>query len=387
VTFLSRLTKLGVAKETVQYTYLAPTFSVPFNTAKYVNLIAPNRDESMRADDAVLQGIVQGTAYSTWDIMSNSYADLVGIWLRSIIGPDTVTAGTSTTLAANCSAGATSLSLTNSVATGSTIQISDATGINLEWVTVGTVTGSGPYTAPVTAPATGTKYAHTAAGGSVISQSTHLFKQNRTFSTVWPTYSFTTDDGQDQLGWAGCVCSELALKIDPKGLVTWGPKFTGFPQSAQSTFAYAASSAQPIQGWTWTCTNGGGASSRGLTMDVTLKRATEAIFSSDGLQGPREVFPGALECDGQYKAIYDSAVDMGLYLNYTQTPTVHTLTQPLSTGGAVIAITMTQSGYTTGEVDLGSAYVQATYALSGINNTTDGGVTQVTLKNYQSTSY
>ena len=122
-------------------------------------------------------------------------------------------------------------------------------------------------------------------------------------------------------------------------------------------------------------------------MDVTLKRATEAIFSSDGLQSPREVFPGAMEIDGQYKAIYDSAVDMGLYLNYTQTPTIHTLTQPLATGGAVIAITMSQSGYTTGEVDLGSAYVQATYALSGINNTTDTGITQVTLKNYQVSSY
>jgi hypothetical protein len=382
VTFLSRLTKLGVAKEAVQYTYLAPTFSVPFTTAKFVNSIAPNRDESVRANDAVLQGIVQGTAYSTWDIMSNSYADLAGIWLRSIVGPDTVTAGTSTTLAANCAAGATTLTLTATVPSG-TIQISDATGANLEWVTVTVVS----TTATVTAPATGTKYAHTAAGGSVISQSTHLFKQNRSFSTVWPTYSFTTDDGQDQLGWAGCVCSELALKIDPKGLVTWGPKFTGFPQSAQSTFAYAASNVQPIQGWAWTCTNGGGASTRGLTMDVTLKRATEAIFSSDGLQSPREVFPGAMEIDGQYKAIYDSAVDMGLYLNYTQTPTIHTLTQPLATGGAVIAITMSQSGYTTGEVDLGSAYVQATYALSGINNTTDTGITQVTLKNYQVSSY
>jgi hypothetical protein len=382
VTFLSRLAKLGVAKEAVPYTYLAPTFSVPFTTAKFVNLIAPNRDESIRANDAMLQGIVQGTAYSTWDIMSNSYADLVGIWLRSIIGPDTVAAGTSTTLAANCAAGATTLTLTATMPSG-TIQISDASGANLEWVTV-TVAST---TATVTSPTTGTKFAHTAIGGAVIGQSTHVFKQNRSFATVWPTYSLTTDTGQDQLGWAGCVCSELALKIDPKGLVTWGPKFTGFPQSTQSTFAYAASNAQPMQGWAWTCTNGGGASTRGLTMDVTLKRATEPIFSSDGLQSPREVFPGALEVDGQYKAVYDSAVDMNLYLNYTQTPTVHTLTQPLATGGAVIAITMSQSGYTTGEVDLGSAYIQATYALSGINNTTDAGVASVSLKNYQAASY
>ena len=388
MTYLSRLAKLGVAKEAAPDTYLAPTISVPFNSGtKYNNVIDQNRDESMRANDSVLQGIVQGVAYSTLEIDSNSYADLVGYWLRAIIGPDTVTAGVSTTLAANCAAGATSLSLTASVPSNSVIQISDAGGANLEWVQVGTVTGSGPYTAPVTTPASGTKYAHTAAGGSVLSQSTHLFKQNRSFSTVWPTYSFTTDDGASQLGWSGCVCSELGIKIDPKNLVTWSPKFTGFPLTTQSTFAYAASAVQPVQGWTWTCTNAGASSTRGLTMDLTLKRATEAINSSDGTQGPREVFAGALESDGSYKSIFENLLDYDLYLNAAQTPTVHTLTQPVVTGGAVIAITMSESGYTSGTVDLASQYIQSSFNLSGIANPTDSGVVSVSLKNFLSASY
>jgi hypothetical protein len=387
MTYLSRLAKLGVAKETTPNTWLAPTVSVPFSTAKYVNMIDQNRDESVRANDAVLQGIVQGVAYATWEIESNSYADLIGHWLRAMIGPDTVTPGVSTTLAANCAAGATSISLTATVPANSILQISDASGANLEWVQVGTVTGTGPYTAPVTTPAAGTKYAHTAAGGAVLSQSTHLFKQNRSFATVWPTYSFTTDDGASQLGWPGCVMSELALKIDPKGLVTWGPKFTGFPSITEATFAYAASAVQPVQGWAWTCTNAGAASTRGLTMDITMKRAVDAINSSDGTQGPREVFPGAMEIDGTYKAIYENLTDYNLYANAVQTPTVHTLTQPVATGGAVIAVTMSQSGYTTGAVDLGSTYVQSSYGVSGIANTTDSGITQVTLKNFQSASY
>ncbi len=388
MTFLSRLVKLGVTKETVPNTYQVPAVSVPFNSGtKYNNVIDQNRDESMRANDAVLQGIVQGVAYSTLEIESNSYADLIGHWLRAIIGPDTVTAGVSTTLAANCAAGATSLSLTASVASNTVIQISDTGGANLEWVQVGTVTGTGPYTAPVTSPSGGTKYAHTAAGGSVLSQSTHLFKQNRSFATVWPTYSFTTDDGASQLGWAGCVCSELAIKIDPKNLVTWGPKFTGFPAATESTFAYAASAVQPVQGWAWTVSNAGAASTRGLTMDLTMKRATEAINSSDGTQGPREIFPGAMETDGTYKAIFENLTDYNLYQNAVQTPTVHTLTQPVATGGAVIAITMSQSGYTTGAVDLGSQFVQASYNVSGIANATDSGIVQVSLKNFQSTAY
>lgn len=386
MTYLARGTKLGLAKEAVPYLYQAPTISVPWNTAKFTDNIVPIRDESVRANDDVLQGLNQGPWTTAWELDCNAYADLAGYFFRAMIGPDTVAAGITTTLASNCVQGATSLSLTASVPSNSVIQISDATGANLEWVQVGTVTGAGPFTAPVTTPSTGTKFAHTAAGGSVISQSTHVFQQNRSFSTVWPTYSFTTDDGQDQLGWPGQVMSELAVKIDPKGFVGLVPKYVGFPSAAQPTFAYAASSVQPIVGWGWTVANPG-ASSRGLTMDITLKRAVEPIQSSDGTQAPREVFAGALEIDGSYKAVYDSANDMQLFKQYAQGLTSHTVTQPVTSGGQSLQISMSKSGYTTSEVDVGQPYVQLTQALSGIANTTDTGVATVTLKNYVSAAY
>jgi Phage tail tube protein len=392
VTYLARLTKLGMAPETSQYTYRAPTVSVPWNGGtKYVDMITPLRDESYRANDAVLQGIVQGPAWAEWTIDVNGYADVAGHWLKAIIGPDTVTGGVATTLASNSLINASSLSLTASVPSNSVIQVSDTGGANLEYVKVGTVTGAGPYTAPITAGGgTGgntTKYAHTAAGGSVISPYTHTFKQNRTFSTVWPTYSFTTDDGADQLGWAGCMCSELGVKIDPKGFITFAPKFIGLPSAAQSTFSYAASAVPPNVGWGWTVTNAGGSSTRGLTMDLTLKRATEGIWGSGGIQAPREIFPGALEADGTYKAIFENDTDLNLFKAYNQTVTTHLLTQAPLLGGQSLQLTMSQSGYTTGEKDLGQQYTQLTQALSGIANSTDGGVIQAVLTNYQSSAY
>ncbi len=383
MTYLSRLAKLGLAKEGTQYTYTAPAISVPFTTAKFLDVIAPLRDESVRANDSVVQGLNQGPAYCTWDIESNAYADLIGHFFRAMIGPDTVAAGVSTTLASNCAAGATSLTLTVTVPTNSVIQISDSAGANLEWVKVTTVGTA----ATVIVPATGTKYAHTAAAGAVLSQSTHVFKANRTFSTVWPTYSFTVDDGTDQLGWPGCVMSDLAIKIDPKGFITCSPKYSGFPSATQSTFAYAASAVQPIVGWAWTVTNGGAASTRGLTFDLTLKRAVEVIDSSDGTQGPREIFPGAMEADGTYKAIFENDLDISLFKQYSQLPTVHTLTQPVTSGGSVLAITMSQSGYTTGEVDLASQYVQLNQALTGIANATDSGIVSVSLSNFLTAAY
>lgn len=386
MTFLTRLGKVGMAKESVPNTYQDPTFSIPWNTCKYNDAITPLRDESVRANDSVLQGLAQGPWSSTFELETLAYPDLLGNWFRAIIGPDTVSAGVSTTLTADSAAAATTLSLTASVAANSTIQVSDAMGAKLEWVGISTVTGSGPYIATVTTPATGTKYAHTAAGGAVISQSTHVFTQSRTFSTVWPTYSFTVDDGEEQLGFPGCVCSELALKIDPKGWITASPKFMGFPSGAQSTFAYAASAVQPVAGWGWTVSNPA-ASTRGLTMDFTFKRATEAIQSSDGTQAPREIFPGALELDGAYKTVYDSPADMNLYKTYSQGITTHLLTQPALTGGQSLQVTMSKGGTTTGEADTGQPYLQLSQAVSGIANATDGGVVTATLKNFQASAY
>ena len=99
------------------------------------------------------------------------------------------------------------------------------------------------------------------------------------------------------------------------------------------------------------------------------------------------MFPGALEIDGTYKAIFENSTDMNLYIAATQLPTVHTLTQPVTSGGAVLAITMTQSGYTMGKREVTTPYVQADFSLSGIMNATDTGVAQVSLSNFQSTTY
>ena len=391
MTYLSRLSKLGMGKEGTQYTYTVPTVSIPFTKASFTDDIAQLRDESVRASDTVLTGLQSGVWHSIWDLEVNAYADITGHFLRAMIGPDTVAAGVTTTLTANSLINATTLSLTASVPANSVLQLSDTAGAKLEYVKISTVTGAGPYIATVTtgggAGFNSAKYAHTAVGGAVISQSTHVFTQSRTFATVWPTYSFTVDDGADQLGWPGQVCSEMQIKIDPKGFVTMSPKFMGFPSITEATFAYAASAAQPVVGWAWTVTNAGATSTRGLSFDITMKRATEPIFASTGLQAPREVFPGPLEVDGTYKAVFENSADMNLYIQANQLPTVHTMTQPVTSGGAVMAITMSQSGYTSGKRDIATPYVQADYNMAGINNSTDGGVVQVSLQNSVSTAY
>jgi hypothetical protein len=394
VTYLSRLTKLGLAKESTQGTYLVPTVSVPWDTAEYSDSTAPLRDESVRANDVVLQSLAQGVYQADWSLTTNAYADFIGHWFVAMGLFDTVTAGVSTTLAALCTANATTLSLTASVPNNSVLKL-DTAGL-LEYVQVGVLTGAGPFSAPILIGGgnngNSTQFAHSS-GATVVSQSTHTFKQNRTFSTTWPSYSFTTNDGVEQRGWAGCVADELAIKIDPKGLIKVSPKFIGWTSATQADFTYASSTASPLPGWGWTVTNGGASSTRGLTMDLTLKRAAEAIHASSGTRGPREVFAGALEVDGTYKAIFENTTDINLFRTYIQQPTVHTLTQPvIQFGGSTLTLTMSVSGYVTAKVNTTGPYQQLDTTMAGVANTTDGGggtvgVAQASITNYTTTAY
>ncbi len=382
MTLLSRGSILAIARESVAGTYVAPTFTVPFTAASYDTVYTYLRDESIRNNDAVLQGLYQGPGDSTWDMTLHAYPDIAGNFFR-MIGTDTVTAATSTTLQSSSIVGATSISTVATIPAGSTIRID--TGNNVEYATTGTPTGAGPFTIPIVTPAAGLALPHNSSV-AVTTTTTHTFAQN-TPATRPPSWSISTYEGVDYRGWAGCQISELALKIDPKATVTLQAKFAGFPEQTVSSFTYAGSTIQPNLGWGWTMTNAGGSSTRGITYDLTFKRALDAIHSSDGVQAPREVFPGALEVDGSYKAIYESTTDYNLYLANTQSPTVATLTKAIQFGGESITVTMSQSGWPKATRNLSGVYVDATFSLSGIYNSTDTGISKVVLKNFVTSAY
>lgn len=384
MTQLSHLATLGLAKETTPNTYQTPTIAVPFTKGDFEDVTESIKDESIRGNDTTLQGLYPGVQQATWSIDVLAYPLLTGHWLRGIIGPDTVTAGTSTALSAATLVGANSISTVASITAGSTIQID--TGANIEYAVTGTPSGSGPYTIPLTSTSSGTtlSLAH-ASAAAVVSQSTHTFKQSP--GQTWPTYSLTVYDTLQYLGYVGAKLSQLQVKIDPKAGVSLTADLTAFPGTVQTTVAETYTQDQPLLGWEWSQTNAGSVSTRGLTLDLTVKRAVEAIHSSNGVQAPREIFAGTLDADGTYKAIFESQVDLNLFANWSQLPLVAALAQPLSFGGSQLSFTMTKSGWYKGKRDLGQGYVQADYSISGIYNATDGGAIQAVLKNFSSAQY
>ncbi|MEK6443637.1 hypothetical protein [Pseudonocardia sp. T1-2H] len=385
MTQLSRLAIVGLAKEATAGTYVVPTTYVPFTKADFEDNYAEIKDESIRANDSVLQGAYQGPVTGSWSLDLLAYPDVLGHFLASMIGPDSVAAGVSTTLSASSAVNATTISTAVSIPAQTVIQID--TAANVEFAKVTAVSGAGPYTLTVTTSDTGavglTK-AHTSAA-PVIAQTTHTFKQVANVQN--PTLSISVYDTLTTLGYSYAALSDLSIKIDPKASVSLTSKFTSMPGVAQTALTPTFTQLPPLLGWQWTMTNAGAASTRGLSFDLNLKRTVDPVHSSDGTQGPREIFQGALTADGSYKAIFENQTDLALYNSYSQQPATALLQQPTVGGGASLALTMSKSGWVKGKREWGGAYVQASFSLSGIYNTVDGGSVSAVLKNFRTTAF
>jgi hypothetical protein len=385
---LSATAKLGIAAEATDGVYVVPSFTIPFMSGtRYRSNIVQIHDRTARGTDVDEQDIQQGPYWSDWTVTTEAYPDWAGWLFRAMIGPDTFTSGTLTTFAQPSAPGATSVYLAASPPANAVMQL--GTGASTEYAQIGTPSGSGPYLVPVTSPAGGLRFAHSS-GDSAMSQATHVFKQNRVLGTAWPSYSLTTDDGVDRLGWPGCVLGKVRLQVEHSGYARLVADWNGFPPVAEATFAESESQAQPWAGWAWGITTAGGTSTRGVNLDLALSRPLQINPACDGYQQPLGIFPGPMRASGQYKAIYDTAADLQMYRAAIQQPAVWTLTQPVLQGGSSIAVTLSLSGWTAGAVSLEGQYVEASYSLSGIANTLDSpnsGVSSVTLVNYVQSAY
>jgi len=388
VTYLSRTAKLGIAPETTDATWTPPAFTIPFEQGtRFRDQIIQLHDTTIRASDVVEdQDLQQGPRWTEWTVNTLGYADWAGFLLRGMVGPDQFTPGVVTTFTAGSAPGAVSVSLAAAPPAGAVLQL--GTGTTLEYAQAGTPTGAGPYTVPLTAPAGGLRYAHQA-GNAAQSQAVHLFQQNRPVGPLPPSWSLTTDDGVETLGWPGCILGALTIRVTADDRVSFATTWNGYPPVTEATFTENESTVQAPSGWGWRITTAGGTSTRGLTLDLTLARALDVVRCA-GQQTPLVIVPGPLKTTAAYRALFDTAADLNLYRQALQQPAVWTFAQPLGLGAASIQVTLTRSGWTDGAVSLDTPYVTAGFKLAGIANTTDSphsGVAQVQLANFVQAQY
>jgi len=382
---LSATAKLGIAAEATTSDYVPPVFTVPFSAGtRYRSTITQLIDRTVRGTDTDTQDIQQGPYWSDWSITTQAYPDWAGWLYRAMVGTDLFTLGTVTTFALPASAGATSVTLAAAPPASSVLML--GTGTTLEYAQCGTPSGSGPCTVPLDTPLLNSH----PSGDAAQSQATHLFEQNRTWATIWPSYSMTTDDGVDQLGWPGCCLSSVRIAVRQSGCAKLASTWSGWPPVTASTFTEAQSDAQPFAGWSWGITTAGGASTRGMSLDLALTRKLQITPTCCGQQAPYFIGAGPMRAGGSYTAIFDTPADLDLYRQAIQEPAVWTLTQPVLQGGSSIAVTLSLSGWTQGAVSLADQYLTCDYRLSGIANTTDSpdsGVASVVCTNFVQSPY
>jgi len=388
MTLLSRLNFVGLAREAVPGTYQPPNVYIP-SQGTPEDVVVPLRDESWKNNYTVVQDIYPGPAHITYDLSGQFYPDTGGHLLRAMLGPDTLTPGVATTLSAAVVAGATAITTPVSIPAGSTISI-DIAGLQEVRVT-GVPTGAGPFTIPLLNAAAGVPLLLTqghAAGVAVAGFTLHTFK---TALTQPDSYSITEFNGFEARGYAGCKLDTLTLKIDPKGMITYDAKWMGFPSTSQNTPIPVEPLTQPFLGWMWTLAVGGVPSSRGLTLDYTIKRASEAIPASTGTQAPREIFVAGIEFDAKMKAIFENNLDFNNLLTYAKVALLSTLTQPPAVsgvpGGAQLAVSNSRSVWYKIPTNKQSNFMQLDADITGTYNTTDAGPGAVTLLNQQAVSY
>lgn len=91
---LARLGHIGLAKEVTMGTPVVPAFFLPYRSASPETVYNPIRDESVRANSSVLQGLYQGHGESTYGFGGHPHMDTFGHLLAALGLVDTVGATT-----------------------------------------------------------------------------------------------------------------------------------------------------------------------------------------------------------------------------------------------------------------------------------------------------
>lgn len=92
---VKELTWLGLAKEASFGTAVVPTYYSPFKDVKPEDVIDYIKDQGIRGAMATTYNVINGIQHSTMDITTDAYPDVLGLFLLSILGSDTVTGASS----------------------------------------------------------------------------------------------------------------------------------------------------------------------------------------------------------------------------------------------------------------------------------------------------
>jgi hypothetical protein len=292
--------QLGWAKEPLSAvgTPVAPTGALPFDEFEFNDKWTPLPDMGIRGsmgNDAF--DVAQGVFVCEIDIKGVCYFDQLGFLFANILG-DVVTTGTPTTptgmlSAAVNSLGATSVSSSVSIPSGTLIQID--VGPLAEIVTTsGAPTGVGPYTIPV--PALAKLHASGVAITAIVAPNAHVFSLFNGSGGQPVTHTLTQFYGPTATtgtrSFSSFVCTELTVTWNAESeFVTYTAKGLAWPSASAARPTLIYTSAGGVASWAGVLglagpASGGTQVKSALSGEFSLKRSAKAYYTGQGSQTP-----------------------------------------------------------------------------------------------------
>lgn len=217
---------------------------------------------------------------------------------------------------------------------------------------VGSVTGAVDYT-----------------GGS---PNTHAFSPKNTGDTQPTPLTIWDFNAVDTRIYAGAKTEELAVKLDPNGLMTYQAKFQGYSSGPVAAVTASYGTIQPSQAWLVVATIGGTVVAYVQTADVTLKRVHEPILTLNGVQDPYKFWLGAAAAEGKLLCVMEDNTQLNNFLNNSQ-PSLDLKFTATGANPAFVQFHATKCNFedATKPKQIGKGYVEIEIPFRCLSNTTD----------------
>lgn len=385
-------TQIGLGLEAVRGTAAASLLWMGVKSPKYKPDRSTLPDETLQGSMVEVYDLIPGPRYDShgWD--GYPYLDSFPIYLAALLGSsDTkTTAPSSTTLAALAAAGATTVSCTATIASGSWIVLD--TGAIQETHLTTAVSGSGPFTVTLAVPLS---FGH-ASSSTVTGLTKHQWSLlNNSASTGNEPGSCTIDDfdGEEWRQLTACQLDKLTIKGNASGLIEYTVSWLGNPSITPSTpTASYSTTTHAIPGWTTATIIGASQLGYVEEWEFDFSRGVKPVPGITGTQNYFEYQANALQASGKMTVIEQSgAPELTAYLAGTKEIFDFTFYDYYS--GYACNLHSTKAQFKTGSLERGATgEVKAQLDFQCLPTSTDalaGGVSPViaTVANATTTTY
>jgi hypothetical protein len=322
---------VGTARELTAGTIVTPAVTTPVEKAEPDEKVTWLDDKSLRGSMAAEYGMVQGVEIADFGYSGPVYIDALGYDLHNLMGDYTATGSTpanSTTLTAQCSAGATTATVASiaGYASGQAVQLGVSGDGNPEIVVLST-TPSGSTLTFTNTPARFT-HANGKTVATVVAPFTHVFSLLNSGNGQPVTHTKTFHQGiTGSFGaaqYAYWCASDIAFTANAQQAFMHDTKGMGFlRQAATSGPVNTISSAKLQASWEALVGIGGPASGGTLVSSViepkvNITRNLKPYWTLSGFQSPFLIARNTLAIAGSFTHIAQDESPLTNMLNNTQ---------------------------------------------------------------------